>query len=139
MEVYVLRTHLENLKALARVSKGKLKLYFAANMLYLLAWRFIPAFIIVNYIVEEYGGNLFHIALFEASISIATITSMFIVNRIPEHNGFNVMILSIIGVTITTLIFYVKLLFQIHSSALQQECLTQHGLSSIGIGSSKPY
>ena len=104
---------LEDLKALAEVLRGKLRLYFAANMLYLLAWRFIPIFVVVNYIVEEYSGNLLHIALFEASISLATVVSMFIVNRIPERYGFHTMMLSTMGVAVTTLIFYVKPPFEI--------------------------
>ena len=104
---------LEDLKSLAKVLKGKLRLYFAANTLYLLAWRFIPIFVVVNYIVEEYSGNLFHVALFEASISLATLISMFIVNRIPEHYGFHTMMLSTMGVAITTLIFYIRPPFEI--------------------------
>ncbi len=102
-----------DLKALAEIIKGKLRLYFAANVLYLLAWRFIPIFIVVNYIVKEYSGNLFHIALFEASISLATVVSMFIVNRISERYSFHVMILSILGVATTTLIFYMRPPFKI--------------------------
>jgi len=104
---------LEDIKSLAKVLRGKLRLYFAANMLYLLAWQFIPIFVVVNYIVEEYSGNLFHIALFEASISLATVASMFIVNKIPERYGFHTMMLSTIGVAIATLVFYVKPPFEI--------------------------
>jgi len=104
---------LEDLKALARVLRGKLRLYFAVNVLYLLAWRLVPTFVVVNYIVEEYGGNLFHVALLEASVSLATVASMFIVNEIPERHGFHTMMLSVIGAAIATLIFYVKPPFEI--------------------------
>lgn len=104
---------LEDLKALAQVLRGKLRLYFAINVLYLLAWRLVPAFVVVNYIVEEYGGNLFHVALLEASVSLATVASMFVVNEIPERRGFHTMMLSVIGVAIATLIFYVKPPFEI--------------------------
>ena len=104
---------LEDLKALAEVLRGKLRLYFAANMLYLLAWRFIPIFVVVNYIVEEYSGNLLHVALFEASISLATVASMFVVDRIPERFGFNTMMLSTIGVAVATLIFYARPPFEV--------------------------
>ncbi|RLE61279.1 MAG: hypothetical protein DRJ35_00875 [Thermoprotei archaeon] len=99
---------LEDLKSLSKILRGKLKLFFLTNLLYLLAWRFMPAFVLVNYIVEEYSGNLFHVALLEASISLATLVSMFVVNRIPERHGFATMILATIGVSTTTLIFFLK-------------------------------
>ena len=104
---------LEDFKSLARALGGRLRLYFLAYMLYLLAWRFIPIFVVVNYIVEEYSGNLFHVALFESSISLATVASMFIVNRIPERYGFHTMALSTVGVAATTLLFYLKPPFEV--------------------------
>ncbi|UNQ72536.1 MFS transporter [Infirmifilum sp. NZ] len=104
---------LEDLKALVQVLRGKLRLYFAVNVLYLLAWRLVPTFVVVNYIVEEYGGNLFHVALLEASVSLATVASMFVVNEIPERHGFHTMMLSVIGAAIATLIFYAKPPFEI--------------------------
>jgi len=51
--------------------------------------------------------------LFEASISLAAVASMFIVNRIPERYGFHIMMLSTAGAAIATLVFYVKPPFEI--------------------------
>ena len=130
---------LGDLKALAEVLRGKLRLYFAANMLYLLAWRFIPIFVVANCIIEEYSGSLFHVALFETSISLATVASMFIVDKIPERYGFNATMLSTIGVAAATLVFYAEPPSRYSSSASLREYSIRRGSSSIETGSSKLY
>ena len=99
---------LEDLKALAEVLRGRLRLYLAVNVLYLLAWRLLPTFVIVNYVVEEYGGSLFHVALLEASMSLAAVASMLAVSRVPERRGFEAMMASTVGVAAATLAFYAK-------------------------------
>ena len=107
------RGFIEDIKSIASTLKGKLKLYFLSSMLYLLAWNFLPTFVTVNFIVEEYGGNLFHVSLLESTISLASITSMKLCEHIPESRAFQALIVSALSVTATTLLISLRPSFPI--------------------------
>mgnify|MGYP000459833563 CR=1 FL=1 len=78
------------LEALRSMS-GKLRVYVAAYVLYILGWSLAPSFALVNYVIETYGGNIFHAAVVSASISAATVTATYILDLIPERQGFQAM------------------------------------------------
>lgn len=99
---------LDDLRKLAGALGGRLRLYLSVELLYLLAWQLTPAFVLVNYVVEEYGGNLFHVALFEASMSAASVASMLVVDRVPTRLGFRAMALSAAGVSASMLLLSAK-------------------------------
>jgi len=67
---------------------SRLKLYLVIEIVFTLAWSIAPTLALVYYIIEVYGGNLLHIALVEASISLATVTATYIVDRISEEKSF---------------------------------------------------
>jgi len=104
---------IEDVKSVALALKGKLKLYFLSSMLYLLAWSFLPSFVTVNFIVEEYGGTLFHVSLFESAISLASIASMKLCEHIPESRAFQALMGSALSVTATTLLISLRPSFPI--------------------------
>ncbi|ABL78953.1 MFS transporter [Thermofilum pendens] len=99
---------LDDLRKLAGALGGRLRLYLSVELLYLLAWQLTPAFVLVNYVVEGYGGNLFHVALFDASMSTASVASMLVVDRVPARLGFRAMALSAAGVSASMLLLSAK-------------------------------
>ena len=78
------------LEALRSVS-GKLRIYVTAYTLYIFGWSLAPSFALVNYVMETYGGNIFHAAVVSASISAATVTATYVLDLIPEQRGFQAM------------------------------------------------
>jgi len=91
---------LEDFRRIGLALRGRLKLYFLSSLLYLVAWSLLPSFVAVNLIVEEYGGNLLHISLFESAVSLASIASMKVCEAIPGHMSFQALIGSVLTVTV---------------------------------------
>jgi len=67
---------------------GRLKLYLSIEIVFTLAWSIAPTLALVYYVIEVYKGNLLHVALIEASISLATVTATYIVDKISEEKSF---------------------------------------------------
>ena len=88
------------LREALRSLKGKLRIYVAAYVLYILGWSLAPTFALVNYVQENYGGNLFHVALVESSVSLATVSATYLVDRIPEERSFEAMQYGVVVVTL---------------------------------------
>ena len=58
--------------------------YIIADVLFILAWLLAPNLALVYYVLKWLHGNIFHVALIEASISTATIIGTFIVDRLAR-------------------------------------------------------
>ena len=64
------------------------KYYVVAEVLFTIAWSLAPSLALVYYVVEWLHGNLFHVALLEASISTATLTGTWITDRLGSKRPF---------------------------------------------------
>ncbi len=64
------------------------KLYVAVDVLFITAWSLAPSLALVYLVMERFGGNMFHVALTEASISLATLSSLPLADRIPASRVF---------------------------------------------------
>ncbi len=64
------------------------RLYVAVDVLFVAAWSLAPSLALVYLVMERFGGNMFHIALAEASISLATLSSLPLADRIPSDRAF---------------------------------------------------
>ncbi len=64
------------------------KLYVAVDALFITAWSLAPSLALVYLVMERFGGNMFHVALAEASISLATLSSLPLADRIPSSRAF---------------------------------------------------
>jgi len=66
----------------------KYGVYVVADVIFMLAWSLAPALALVYLVTERFSGNMFHIALVEAFISIATLVSLAVIDKIPEPRAF---------------------------------------------------
>lgn len=66
----------------------KYSVFLAAEALFAAAWSLAPSLALVYLVAERYGGNMFHIALAEASISLATLVGAEITDRVRVEKAF---------------------------------------------------
>jgi len=59
--------------------------YIVVDTLFILAWLLAPSLALVYYVMEWVHGNIFHVALIESAISIATVVGTFIVDRLSRE------------------------------------------------------
>lgn len=94
------------LRALFEALKGRLALFTAVYLLYLLAWRFVPLFVVENYVIEVYGGGVLGVCLLQGVMGFAAVVSMFLVDRVPRGGGFRAMEALTLGAAVAVLGFY---------------------------------
>ncbi|MCD6096078.1 MAG: MFS transporter [Thermoprotei archaeon] len=63
-------------------------LYIVADLLFILAWSLTPGLALVYFVLKRLKGNMFHVALIEAAISTATLTSTYITDLIKPDRAF---------------------------------------------------
>jgi len=63
-------------------------IYITVEITFTMVWIFASTLSLVYYIMEVYRGNLLHIGLVEASISLATIAGTYITDRISVSKSF---------------------------------------------------
>ena len=80
--------HESNKENEVRINWRKYCVYIAADVIFMLAWSLAPALALVYLVIERLSGNLFHIALVEATISAATLVSLAVIDKIPESKAF---------------------------------------------------
>ncbi len=94
----------------------KYKYYIIIEVLFTTAWSLAPSLALVYYVVEWLHGNMFHIALLEASISTATLTGTWITDKLGSKYPFKylsigTLIASIgLAIMVSTAIFYITLI-----------------------------
>lgn len=72
--------------------------YVLADVLFIAAWNLAPRLALVYYVMEWLRGNMFHVAVLEATISTATLTGTWLVDRVKEDSTFKAMMA---GATVT--------------------------------------
>lgn len=86
--------------------KGGLGMVAAIYILYVLGWRLVPSFTMVNLILGKYEGNLLHVGIVEASISLATVTATYISGKLLSSAGLKAMTISTLVVMSSLAVVY---------------------------------
>lgn len=73
-------------------------IYVVADVLFVLGWSLAPSLAMVYLVMERFGGDMLHVALVEASISLASLASLPLADRIPSRSSFR----ALQGATIVT-------------------------------------
>ncbi|MCD6563926.1 MAG: hypothetical protein J7K23_08465 [Thermoproteales archaeon] len=88
-----------------KIKSFSLKLSFPIAVwiytIYVNSWVLLPSFAWVNFIMKEYGGNIFYIAVVESVISFSSIIATYISNFFKEEQGYIVMIFSVIIIAVS--------------------------------------
>lgn len=62
--------------------------YIVAEVLFILGWALAPPLALVYLVYERFGGSMFHVALAEASVSMATLVGTILVERVSSRHAF---------------------------------------------------
>jgi len=68
---------------------NRYSLYIVADALFILAWSLTPGLALAYFVLKRLKGNMFHVALIEAVISTATLTSTYITDLIKSNRTFH--------------------------------------------------